>query len=220
MPMHLTCKAGGGCYLSSQANSGKQSQWRKTRRSTMATLGRVSTEMETLKNCQPSKFCDPNNYCLNFRTGSMSLVRVGMSNGPQFKTHFCALVLLLRSSSSLAVHRVTYTFTTHPLHAAPMVRYSKLPARMLFGSYNTHITYTPMMVAREFVRSPKARDLEFSTNRHERGIFSFPSSTAKGDRRVRGALVAQFAARSGKEFADAVETMAPHVDGIDLNCGW
>jgi hypothetical protein len=141
-------------------------------------------------------------------------------NGPMSKTHFCALVLLLRSSSSLAALRVIYTFTAHPLHAAPMVRYSKLPARMLFGSYNTHITYTPMMVAREFVRSPKARDLEFSTNRHERGIFSFPSSTAKGERRVRGALVAQFAARSGKEFADAVEMMAPHVDGIDLNCGW
>lgn len=106
------------------------------------------------------------------------------------------------------------------LQTAPMVRYSKLPARMLFASYNTHITYTPMMVAREFVRSPKARDLEFTTNRHERGIFSFPSETSKNERRVRGALVAQFAARAGKEFADAVEMMAPHVDGIDLNCGW
>lgn len=147
---------------------------------------------------------------------------------------------------------------------APMVRYSKLPARMLFASYNTHITYAPMILAREFVRSAKARDADFTTSTHERGIFNFPLPTASGSglgresasasapardparalghmsarlnahaedleneeaqpgtyRRVRGALIAQFAARSAKEFADAVEVVSPYVDGVDLNCGW
>lgn len=73
-----------------------------------------------------------------------------------------------------------------------------------------------MMLAREFARSATARDAEFTTNNRERGIFT---DLAPG-RRVRGNLVAQFAARSGPEFADAVEIMHPWVDGIDLNCGW
>ena len=98
--------------------------------------------------------------------------------------------------------------------SAPMVRYSKLPARTLFSRYETHITYTPMMLAREFARSQTARDSEFSTNERERGIFTM------GNRRIRGCLVAQFAARNGPEFAQAVEMLSPFVDGVDLNCGW
>ena len=97
--------------------------------------------------------------------------------------------------------------------AAPMVRYSKLPARYLFARYNCHIINTPMMLAREFSRNAKARDCDFSTHPHERGIFDI------NGRRVRGSLIAQFAARNGEEFAAATELMYKHVDGVDLNCG-
>lgn len=41
----------------------------------------------------------------------------------------------------------------------------------------------------------------------------------KDARLVRGALVAQLASPNGASLADAAELLAPHVDGIDLNCG-
>lgn len=97
---------------------------------------------------------------------------------------------------------------------APMVRYSKLAARTLFSRYETHITYTPMMLSREYSRSEKARQAEFHTNDRERGIFEQDGRTFKG------ALVAQFAAQKANEFASAVELISPFVDGVDLNCGW
>jgi tRNA-dihydrouridine synthase 4 len=37
--------------------------------------------------------------------------------------------------------------------------------------------------------------------------------------RVRGSLIAQFAANDPVVFADAVELISPYVDGVDLNCG-
>jgi len=43
-----------------------------------------------------------------------------------------------------------------------------------------------------------------------------PSKTA---RLVRGALIAQMASPNGPSLADAAELIAPHVDGVDLNCG-
>lgn len=95
-----------------------------------------------------------------------------------------------------------------------MVRYSKLAARTLFSRYETHITYTPMMLAKEYSRSEKARQAEFSTNDRERGIFTQDGRTFKG------ALVAQFAAKNSIDFANAVEMIYPYVDGVDLNCGW
>ena len=38
-------------------------------------------------------------------------------------------------------------------------------------------------------------------------------------RKVRGALIVQFAANDGVQLADAAELVKPWVDGIDLNCG-
>ncbi len=118
--------------------------------------------------------------------------------------HFSRFDVLLRG----------VTVPTDTFAKAPMVRYSKLPARILFSRYNTHITYTPMILAREFSRSQIARDADFTTSLYERGIFSF------GKRRIRGCLVAQFAAQNGQQLADAVEIIHPYVDGVDLNCGW
>jgi tRNA-dihydrouridine synthase 4 len=95
-----------------------------------------------------------------------------------------------------------------------MVRYSKLPARMLYSRYEAHIVYTPMILAREYASSEKARQAEFKTNDQERGTFT------QDGRIFRGALVAQFAAKKASDFADAVELIHPYVDGVDLNCGW
>uniref|UniRef100_A0A803VA94 Dihydrouridine synthase 4 like n=1 Tax=Ficedula albicollis TaxID=59894 RepID=A0A803VA94_FICAL len=51
---------------------------------------------------------------------------------------------------------------------APMVRYSKLAFRTLVRKYSCDLCYTPMIVAADFVRSAKARDSEFTTNKGRR----------------------------------------------------
>ncbi|GAA5839044.1 hypothetical protein JCM11251_007860 [Rhodosporidiobolus azoricus] len=126
---------------------------------------------------------------------------------------------------------------------APMVRYGKLPFRALVSQYNTHLVWTPMMLAAEFGRSAVARDADFSTNSTERGTFYLDSKYAgptvaewddaperrgihadpvarrKRQRKVRGKLFIQFAANDPVQLADAAELARPWVDAIDLNCG-
>ncbi|KAF8315893.1 FMN-linked oxidoreductase [Clavulina sp. PMI_390] len=102
---------------------------------------------------------------------------------------------------------------------APMVRYSKLAFRHLVSQYETHITFTPMILAQEFSRSAIGRRSDFSTSPTERGIFSMTERNSSRKRKVRGSLIAQFAANDSKTFADACELIFPHVDGVDLNCG-
>uniref|UniRef100_A0A8C4U4B5 tRNA-dihydrouridine(20a/20b) synthase [NAD(P)+]-like n=1 Tax=Falco tinnunculus TaxID=100819 RepID=A0A8C4U4B5_FALTI len=84
---------------------------------------------------------------------------------------------------------------------APMVRYSKLAFRTLVRKYGCDLCYTPMIVAADFVRSAKARDSEFTTN--------------KGDH----PLIVQFAAKEAQVLCDAARIVCPFADGIDLNCG-
>ncbi|CAK3914563.1 related to DUS4 Member of dihydrouridine synthase family [Lecanosticta acicola] len=91
-----------------------------------------------------------------------------------------------------------------------MVRYSKLPFRLAAREYGTDITYTPMMLAHEFIRSHIARHSDFTTHDLER------AATADGRQH---ALIAQFASSDPTEFARAAEVVAPWVDGVDLNCG-
>ncbi|KAK4495776.1 hypothetical protein PRZ48_013044 [Zasmidium cellare] len=95
--------------------------------------------------------------------------------------------------------------------SAPMVRYSKLPFRLLARTHAVDITYTPMMLAHEFIRSPTARDSDFTTHPFER-------QPTPHDARPH-ALIAQFASNDPEEFARAAEMIAPWVDGVDLNCG-
>lgn len=45
-----------------------------------------------------------------------------------------------------------------------MVRYSKLEFRALVRKYKTDLCFTPMIVANSFLRSEKARKIEFTTN--------------------------------------------------------
>lgn len=84
---------------------------------------------------------------------------------------------------------------------APMVRYSKLPFRMLVRKYDCDLAYTPMIIANCFVNSLKARDSDFTTCPEDRP------------------LIVQFAASTAQDFADAAEIVAPFSDGADLNCG-
>ncbi|GAA6011494.1 hypothetical protein JCM10207_002638 [Rhodosporidiobolus poonsookiae] len=126
---------------------------------------------------------------------------------------------------------------------APMVRYGKLPFRALVSQYETHLVWTPMMLAAEFSRSAIARDSDFSTSRTERGAFYLteahtgppvaewdaaperrglhaePVARRKRQRKVRGRLILQFAANDPVQLADAAELARPWVDAIDLNCG-
>ncbi|EFA83092.1 chaperonin containing TCP1 beta subunit [Heterostelium album PN500] len=85
--------------------------------------------------------------------------------------------------------------------AAPMVRFSRLPFRLLCKKWGCDITYSPMILAEAFNRSAYARDSDFSTN-----IFD-------------DSLIVQFAANSAEELAAAAEKVAKHCQGVDINCG-
>lgn len=92
-----------------------------------------------------------------------------------------------------------------------MVRYSKLPFRLLLRSYAVDVSYTPMMLAHEFIRHPLARDSDFTTSPLERETTAFDGR--------QHLLIAQFASNDPEEFAKAASMIAPWVDGVNLNCG-
>lgn len=84
----------------------------------------------------------------------------------------------------------------------PMVRYSKLPFRETVRSLSPNvIIYSPMILAREFVRTGIARDSDFTTNR--------------GDT----PLILQLGASNPLDFTRAVQMVRPYCDGVSLNCG-
>lgn len=85
--------------------------------------------------------------------------------------------------------------------AGPMVRYSKLPFRELVRHYNTDIVYTPMILAREFVRNDVARASDFTTNPADRLV------------------IVQVGCNNVEDLLKFVEMIHPYVDGIGLNCG-
>ena len=84
---------------------------------------------------------------------------------------------------------------------APMVRYSKLPFRKLVRKYSCKIAHTPMIMSESFVRSQKARDVDFTTD---------DTDTP---------LIVQFAANDTEYFSRAAQLVAPFADAVDLNCG-
>lgn len=85
--------------------------------------------------------------------------------------------------------------------AGPMVRYSKLPFRELVRHYNTDIVYTPMILAREFVRNEVARTSDFTTNPSDRLV------------------IVQVGCNNVEDLLKFVDMIHPYVDGIGLNCG-
>lgn len=82
-----------------------------------------------------------------------------------------------------------------------MVRYSKLPFRILCREWGADACFTPMIIAESFNRSQKARDSEFATNAKDRP------------------LIAQFGSSSAVELAEAAAKVEGYVDAIDINCG-
>ncbi|EGG16812.1 tRNA-dihydrouridine synthase 4-like protein [Cavenderia fasciculata] len=85
--------------------------------------------------------------------------------------------------------------------AAPMVRFSKLPFRLLCKKWGCDLTFSPMLLAESFNRSEFARDSDFTTNQFD------------------NSLIVQFAANDGEELSAAVEKVANHCQGVDINCG-
>ncbi|KAK1819565.1 tRNA dihydrouridine synthase [Friedmanniomyces endolithicus] len=62
-----------------------------------------------------------------------------------------------------------------------MVRYSKFPFRLLVRDYGVDITYTPMILAHEFIRSSIARNSDFTTCPLERQPTSSGSSVSPAE---------------------------------------
>lgn len=86
--------------------------------------------------------------------------------------------------------------------SAPMVRYSRLPFRRLVSQYGVDVTFSPMILADSFHKSEKARNLEFQ--------LSAESTTP---------TILQFASSNTVDFVKAYALAAPHVAGVDINCG-
>ncbi|KAG4438214.1 hypothetical protein IFR05_006287 [Cadophora sp. M221] len=85
--------------------------------------------------------------------------------------------------------------------AAPMVRYSKLAFRQTVARYGVDLTWTPMILAKEFNRSILARDSDFTTS---------PSPTP---------TIVQLGVNSPLEISRTTTLLVPYINGIDLNCG-
>jgi tRNA-dihydrouridine synthase 4 len=84
---------------------------------------------------------------------------------------------------------------------APMVRYSKMPFRLLCYQWGADLCFTPMIIAEGFNKSEKARDSSFRSCSMDRP------------------LVVQFAANDPVHFGLAARRVAPFADAVDLNCG-
>ncbi|KAK6462917.1 dihydrouridine synthase [Scheffersomyces coipomensis] len=85
--------------------------------------------------------------------------------------------------------------------AGPMVRYSKLPFRELVRNFGVDIAYTPMILAREFVRNEVARASDFTSNEKDRSV------------------IVQVGCNNIEDLLKFVEMIHPYVDGIGINCG-
>ena len=77
----------------------------------------------------------------------------------------------------------------------------RLQFRQLIRKYDCDLAYTPMIMSNSFVRSPRARDIEFTTHEYDRP------------------LIVQFAANNTNDFATAAQFVQPYSDGVELNCG-
>ncbi|SPN97047.1 related to A.brasilense nifR3 protein [Cephalotrichum gorgonifer] len=84
---------------------------------------------------------------------------------------------------------------------APMVRYGKLAFRQTVHEYGVDLSWTPMILSKEFNRSQVARDSDFTTSRN-------PNPT-----------IVQFGANDPQEFSRSATLAVPFANGVDLNCG-
>ncbi|CDO92149.1 unnamed protein product [Kluyveromyces dobzhanskii CBS 2104] len=85
--------------------------------------------------------------------------------------------------------------------AGPMVRYSKLAFRQTCREYDVDIVYTPMILAREFVRNGHARMADFTTCDQDTP------------------LIVQVGVNNIADLLKFAEMVYPYCDGIGINCG-
>lgn len=83
----------------------------------------------------------------------------------------------------------------------PMVRYSKLAFRELCHHYNTDITYTPMILGREFVRNSNARLTDLTLSQQDTPV------------------IAQLGVNNTEDLLKCIEMLCPYVDAFGVNCG-
>lgn len=81
------------------------------------------------------------------------------------------------------------------------LEFLRLQFRNLIRRYDCDLAYTPMIMSNSFIRSSKARDIEFTSHEHDRP------------------LIVQFAANKPEEFATAAQFVRNYSDGVELNCG-
>ena len=94
-----------------------------------------------------------------------------------------------------------------------MVRYSRLPFRLLVREFGCDLVYTPMLISDSFIQSDSARDADFRTNERD------------------GPLIVQFASNKPTTFGEVARALWGHCEGIGksacpisilfpgLNCG-
>uniref|UniRef100_A0A0N5AJ46 MTS domain-containing protein n=1 Tax=Syphacia muris TaxID=451379 RepID=A0A0N5AJ46_9BILA len=87
------------------------------------------------------------------------------------------------------------------LVAAPMVRYSKLPFRLLVRQYSADIVFSPMIYAKNFIASEQCRNNEFTTCKDDEST------------------IIQFASDNPDEFSLATMFVYKFTSGVNLNCG-
>ncbi|CCH58423.1 hypothetical protein TBLA_0A06320 [Henningerozyma blattae CBS 6284] len=109
---------------------------------------------------------------------------------------------LLKENDPLYIIQSRKTTHNRPATiAGPMVRYSKLPFRQTCRDYSVDIVYTPMILAREFVRNKNARLSDFSTNSKDTP------------------LIVQVGVNNVSDILKFADMVAPYCDGIGINCG-
>ncbi|KAG5467792.1 hypothetical protein LSCM4_00876 [Leishmania orientalis] len=113
----------------------------------------------------------------------------------------CSQSWVIAPPNCSASHKWRQLYSSLCFIQAPMVRCSRPAFRQVCRAWGTRISYTHMLMAESFVKSPHARHAEFS--RYE------------GEDR----LVVQLAAKSGPAAAQAALLLRPYCDGLDLNCG-
>ena len=124
-----------------------------------------------------------------------SLFSLTPDTHPTSTCHWCSRSTHHTTALSTLPARRYVTF------AAPMVRYSKLPFRLLCRQYGVDVCYTPMIIAQGFNRSALARDMEFQTNGMDQP------------------LIVQFGADNAADLSTAASLACGYVQGIDINCG-
>lgn len=100
---------------------------------------------------------------------------------------------------------------------SPMVRYSKLPFRILCRRYGADLAFTPMLISRDINRKNLLYNNKIATNEDAQytNITIDEFSTCIEDR----PLIAQFATNSPYELCKSICVFQNCIDGIDINCG-